>query len=375
MTRLYIIRHAEAEGNLYRRCHGQYDGKITENGHEQIALLRGRCADLQVDALYSSDLSRTRATAGALARPGLALNTRPGLREIGLGVWEDMPWGQVTREYPEQYEAFSRGFGFKLKGAETCERVRERMLNEVSAIAAAHPGKTVAVVSHGMAIRLLLCALAGLPIEDTVKTPHVDNASMTEIFWGKSLEIVSLGESDYLGGLSTFRRQSWWRGGDHPPDVNLWFRAPVFPKDTAIVMALKREAWMSVYHTTEGFDGAMMESELLGHAALDPLAVRVAMLGEGEAGLLQLAPDAECAPDERHISLFYLREELCNRGLGAQLLGEAVSAARKAGKSALRLRVWEKNVRALAFYTKHGFRQRDIQQGMFGNLLILRKEI
>ena len=32
MTTLYLIRHAEAEGNLYRRIHGQYDSLITDNG-------------------------------------------------------------------------------------------------------------------------------------------------------------------------------------------------------------------------------------------------------------------------------------------------------------------------------------------------------
>ena len=26
MTKLYLIRHAEAEGNLYRIAHGQYNG-------------------------------------------------------------------------------------------------------------------------------------------------------------------------------------------------------------------------------------------------------------------------------------------------------------------------------------------------------------
>ena len=32
MTTLYLIRHAEAEGNLYRRIHGQYDSLITTMG-------------------------------------------------------------------------------------------------------------------------------------------------------------------------------------------------------------------------------------------------------------------------------------------------------------------------------------------------------
>lgn len=30
MTTIYLIRHAEADGNLYRRAHGWYDSVITD---------------------------------------------------------------------------------------------------------------------------------------------------------------------------------------------------------------------------------------------------------------------------------------------------------------------------------------------------------
>ena len=30
MTTIYLIRHAEAEGNLYRRAHGWYNSTITD---------------------------------------------------------------------------------------------------------------------------------------------------------------------------------------------------------------------------------------------------------------------------------------------------------------------------------------------------------
>ena len=40
MTRIYIIRHAEAEGNLFHRAHGWFDGHITATGMEQIAALK-----------------------------------------------------------------------------------------------------------------------------------------------------------------------------------------------------------------------------------------------------------------------------------------------------------------------------------------------
>ena len=59
MTRIYIIRHAEAEGNLYRRIHGQYDSLVTPLGYRQIQALEKRFQDIHLDAVYSSDLFRT----------------------------------------------------------------------------------------------------------------------------------------------------------------------------------------------------------------------------------------------------------------------------------------------------------------------------
>ena len=87
-TTIYLIRHAEAEGNLYRRIHGHYDTNVTENGLRQIAALEQRFRDIPVDAVYSSDLTRTCRTARALAEPkGLPIQTDSRFREIYLGAW------------------------------------------------------------------------------------------------------------------------------------------------------------------------------------------------------------------------------------------------------------------------------------------------
>ena len=98
MTTLYLIRHAEAEGNLYRRIHGQYNSLITDNGYRQIQALQKRFADVPIDAVYSSDLFRTMTTARAIYVPkGLPLQTRADLRELGMGEWEDRSWAGIDR--------------------------------------------------------------------------------------------------------------------------------------------------------------------------------------------------------------------------------------------------------------------------------------
>ena len=105
MTRIYLIRHAEAEGNLYRIAQGQYDSLVTDRGMRQIAALEKRFEGVGIDAVYSSDLYRTCVTAGALYIPRrLPLHRMPALREICVGEWEQKTWGEIARRWPEEID-------------------------------------------------------------------------------------------------------------------------------------------------------------------------------------------------------------------------------------------------------------------------------
>ena len=103
MTVIYLIRHAEAEGNLYRRIQGHWNGQVTPRGLGQIDALAERFRAVPIGAVFSSDLQRTQDTAGAILKyHDLQLETTPRLREANLGVWEGRPWGDVEYESPEQ---------------------------------------------------------------------------------------------------------------------------------------------------------------------------------------------------------------------------------------------------------------------------------
>ena len=89
MTTVYLVRHAEAEGNLYRIAQGQDNSNLTDRGWRQVRALERRFADVHIDAVYSSDLYRTCATASAIYKPkGLPLIRERGLREISVGAWD-----------------------------------------------------------------------------------------------------------------------------------------------------------------------------------------------------------------------------------------------------------------------------------------------
>ena len=165
-TKIFLVRHAEAEGNLFRVAHGQYDSNLTPRGYRQLHYLRERFRGEKLDAVYGSDLTRTHATASALYVPrGLDFRPEPRLREVRLGDWEELTWAEISRADRRMYEDFNkRPHLWRVEGAETFAQVRDRMVAAVRDIAAAHPGGTVAAASHGAALRTLLGTLEGMTL-------------------------------------------------------------------------------------------------------------------------------------------------------------------------------------------------------------------
>ena len=217
MTTIYLIRHAEAEGNLYRRIHGWYDALITDNGFAQIAALQRRFQDIPIDAVWSSDLYRTMTTARAVYVPkGLELHTDPGLREVHMGDWEDKPWGEVYRFDADRIALFNRSDpSWQAPNGDSLAQVGERVHAALCRIAGGYPDKTIAVFCHGTAIRQLLAMVKGVAPQDWHKMGHSENTAVTRLFYdGGRLTLdpdLELDASHLPEEIRTMARQNWWR--------------------------------------------------------------------------------------------------------------------------------------------------------------------
>lgn len=227
MTKIYLIRHAESEGNIYRRAHGHYNGLITNKGYKQIELLGKRLAGEQIDAVYSSDLSRTCTTATAISEPrDLQINTTDMLREVGMGEWEDTAWGDIEYKYREMNNNFSHNPAqWSVKGSEPYENVKARMSYFITETAKLHDGECIAFFSHGFAIRALICHLEGVASHETDKVPYYDNTAVMLLTYDNGkLTIKQHGDSSHLSKEhSTLAKQSWWRHGEKRIPENLRF--------------------------------------------------------------------------------------------------------------------------------------------------------
>lgn len=376
-TKMYLVRHCEAEGNLYRRCHGHYDGLLTENGKAQRHTLEEYFRSLNIDRVYSSDLRRAYATALAIARPkGLEPEQRTGLREMCMGVWEDLPWGETMYRYPAQHERFThKKHLFSVNGAETALQAQERMYAVTAEIARRHAGETVVVVTHGLALQLLLARLMDYPLERAGDVTHSDNGSVALVEWADKPEVLFYGYNQHLGGLSTFAKQSWWRKDAGEEDVSLRFAPALLPEDAEQVTEMQAKAWEAVYGNLELFDAAatLQKAECISRE--NPQNLLFAIHKGQNSGLLSLDPAGSPDPTAGHISLIYLGEGLRGQGIGVQLIGQAVSHYRKRGKTAVRLKVSPKNLQARRFYEKHGFRLDGQVSSRTGTLLLMRKGI
>ena len=66
MTKVYIIRHCEAQGNLMRIFQGYTNLDITELGGKQLEALKQRFNKIHIDKVFSSPLTRAKKTGLAI---------------------------------------------------------------------------------------------------------------------------------------------------------------------------------------------------------------------------------------------------------------------------------------------------------------------
>ena len=187
MTELWLIRHGQTDWNLEGRFIGQTDLPMNPTGFAQVeelaAGLDGRC----FSAVYSSDLLRARQTAGILSRRlSLPVHYDPRLREISQGDWEGEVFEKITERYPQVITALQTDpLHARPPGGETLAELDARLRAALDDIAASHPNERVLVVSHGLALAVVLAHVRGLPLE-RARELVPENAAPAVVAWPPS---------------------------------------------------------------------------------------------------------------------------------------------------------------------------------------------
>jgi probable phosphoglycerate mutase len=179
LRRVILVRHGQAENNLYDFFGGWSDAKLTELGIEQAHAVANRLSEELNERynLYSSDLIRAKQTAEIIQKKlGIPITYSKELREHNPGIASGMRREEVDehlqevikplidwRMYPEA-ETF-REFYQRVTGyMDRLDEVEENLL----------------IVSHGGTIHNILRWWIGTPVTDFFKFGfRIANTSIT----------------------------------------------------------------------------------------------------------------------------------------------------------------------------------------------------
>lgn len=190
MTKVIIVRHCQAEGNLARFFQGTIDTDITELGKKQIAQVTELLSNEPIDVLYSSPKKRALKTAeGINIYHELPIQIDDEIVEINAGDWEGVLLTDIEKNDPVQMDNWrNTPSQFHAPHGESMAQVYERVKKALLRIVGANPNQTICIVSHGCAIRNMMCFAHGFDVEDIKKVPLGTNTSVNIVEFDEHLK-------------------------------------------------------------------------------------------------------------------------------------------------------------------------------------------
>ncbi|MFD3982283.1 histidine phosphatase family protein [Streptomyces sp. NBUL23] len=161
--RLLLIRHGQTPSNLGHFLDTALPGPgLTDLGVRQASALPRALAGEDIASLYASTLTRTQLTAAPLAAErGIDVRVRDGIRELSAGDLEMRADEDAVRQYLTTAFGWSAGdIARRMPGGENGTEALARFDAVVAEAAGAGERSTVALVSHGAAIRVWTAARA-----------------------------------------------------------------------------------------------------------------------------------------------------------------------------------------------------------------------
>lgn len=370
MTEIYLIRHTQAEGNIYRIMQGHWDGDVTPLGLKEIDALAERFKGQELQAVYSSDLYRAYLTACALTKYNdLKVITDKRLRELDMGSWERQFFCNKLYETPDVVEQFlTSPWEWQVEGSETLRMVADRAAEAVNELAEKHSGEKIAIVTHGVTIRCLLTRLLGLPEKGEGSAPIVKNTSVCMLnYENGKYRAGYLNDVSHLGNLpvSDWVQRDGIRHESFDP-----------ASDPGYYKKCYRDSWKFAH---SGSLNGYSEENYFKAAQKHFSACRDSVLrfysGDQPAGLADFDIERGKHAGYGWISLLYLEPEFRFQGYGIQALGRAIMLYNRLGRRAVRLNVAASNTAALRFYEKCGFQMLAAEPGSDGPLYLMERSL
>lgn len=202
MTKIYIIRHCEAMGNVLRVFQGSSDFDISELGKVQLKYLEERFNAIPLDRIYSSPLKRAMKTAEAVRGvKNIEIEPHDGLLELHGGVVEGKPFKEAFNSIEGLADTWdNHPQDFAPEGGEPMRHAYERIWDTVKQLVEENKGKAIALTTHGGVTRCLMCRLLKGDINELKNVNWCENTGVTLIEFedGKEPNVVFFNDHSHL---------------------------------------------------------------------------------------------------------------------------------------------------------------------------------
>lgn len=183
-TTLFLTRHGETEWNVEGKLQGHKDSPLTLLGRQQARWLGKSMHNIQLDAIYCSSSQRACHTAKIIrGTRELAISACDSLKEINMGTWEGRNRVELESTCPKEHSIFwSTPHLYKPHNdGETFVQLRERIIPAIKEIIAQHKGGHILIVSHAIALKVIMTHFRGDSLEHIWTPPIIQPASLSKV--------------------------------------------------------------------------------------------------------------------------------------------------------------------------------------------------
>ena len=164
----YICRHGETNWNVENRIKGQIEDlktTFTDRGNKQIVNLKNRLFDEKIEAIFTSDLYRTKETTKIINENSkLPIDYCENFRGLNMGKFQ----GGLMSDFLNN-ESVKKAFvdyDFVIPGGESINQLNSRYIKGLDIIRDNYNYDKVAIISHGAAISNIKSKISGEKYED-----------------------------------------------------------------------------------------------------------------------------------------------------------------------------------------------------------------
>jgi alpha-ribazole phosphatase len=163
-TVLWLLRHPEPEAAARGRCYGAIDFALSPDGIRQAYSVADALTQKPFAAIYTSPLQRCKQTAHILgAGRNCPVETVAALRELDFGEFEGRSYAEIAAMHPDVYQQWmEHPTETQFPGAESFREMHARVIAATRDLRSQHTGQSIALVTHGGVIRIILADALGM---------------------------------------------------------------------------------------------------------------------------------------------------------------------------------------------------------------------